>query len=104
MKKTKNKICVVGDILLDKHVEGACSRISPEAPVQIIDHINSIYLLGGAANVAKNISILIEDRDAKQNLEYYIIDDYGMSGFISSNDRRNILETLFLLLFIIFCN
>lgn len=43
------------------------------------------------SNVAKNISILIEDRDAKQNLEYYIIDDYGMSGFISSNDRRNIL-------------
>jgi len=43
------------------------------------------------SNVAKNISILIQDKDANQNLDYYIIDDYGISGFINSNDRKNIL-------------
>ncbi len=58
MQITRKKICVVGDILLDKYAEGTCSRISPEAPVQIIDHQKSIYLLGGAANVAKNIKAL----------------------------------------------
>ena len=39
-------------------LRGHVQEFHPEAPVQIIDHINSIYLLGGAANVSKNIKSL----------------------------------------------
>jgi bifunctional ADP-heptose synthase (sugar kinase/adenylyltransferase) len=57
--KSKNKrIAVVGDVMLDKYVYGEVSRISPEAPVQVVDIKNVEYKLGGAANVANNIKSL----------------------------------------------
>ncbi len=52
------KILIIGDIMLDKYVLGEVSRISPEAPVQIIDVIKENYVPGGAANVANNIVAL----------------------------------------------
>ena len=50
------KICVIGDIMLDHYINGSCDRISPEAPVQIVDVANEIYSLGGAGNVLKNLT------------------------------------------------
>lgn len=55
---SKKKILVIGDIILDKYVEGSVSRISPEAPIPILDRKNTFYSLGGAANVAKNLKAL----------------------------------------------
>ena len=49
------KICVIGDIMLDHYINGSCSRISPEAPVQIVDVSDDIYTLGGAGNVLENL-------------------------------------------------
>lgn len=49
------KICVVGDIMLDHYINGSCSRISPEAPVQIVDVSEDVYTLGGAGNVLENL-------------------------------------------------
>ena len=46
-------VLVIGDGMLDCYIHGASSRISPEAPVQIIQAERSEQLLGGAANVAK---------------------------------------------------
>jgi D-beta-D-heptose 7-phosphate kinase/D-beta-D-heptose 1-phosphate adenosyltransferase len=46
---------VVGDIMLDRYVWGLVSRISPEAPVPIVDVHEETSRLGGAANVANNI-------------------------------------------------
>ena len=58
-KKSKNKkIAIIGDVMLDKYVYGDISRISPEAPVPVIDTIKTDYKLGGAANVANNIKAL----------------------------------------------
>tara|TARA_Y100000389_G_scaffold204712_1_gene259129 strand:- start:1824 stop:2753 length:930 start_codon:yes stop_codon:yes gene_type:complete len=57
MFKKKN-ILVVGDIMLDKYSHGSVSRISPEAPVPIIDIKKTIYKPGGASNVAQNLSAL----------------------------------------------
>jgi len=51
-------ILVVGDIMLDYYLWGTCTRISPEAPVQLVDIQNEEILLGGAGNVAKNIKAL----------------------------------------------
>jgi rfaE bifunctional protein kinase chain/domain len=56
---SKNRyIAVIGDVMLDKYVYGEVSRISPEAPVQVVDVRSTNYKLGGAANVANNIKTL----------------------------------------------
>lgn len=60
-KFSERKIVVIGDIILDSHVCGSVERISPEAPVPIVKVEKEIYSLGGAANVAKNISSLCGD-------------------------------------------
>ncbi len=52
------KILVVGDVMLDKYIWGEVSRISPEAPVQVVNVLKESYAPGGAANVANNIAAL----------------------------------------------
>lgn len=51
----KVNICVIGDIMLDHYIKGVCERISPEAPVQVVDVATETYSLGGAGNVLKNL-------------------------------------------------
>jgi D-beta-D-heptose 7-phosphate kinase/D-beta-D-heptose 1-phosphate adenosyltransferase len=55
---SKCQILVVGDLMLDRYLIGNVSRISPEAPVPVVDINKEEHLLGGAANVAKNIAAL----------------------------------------------
>jgi D-beta-D-heptose 7-phosphate kinase/D-beta-D-heptose 1-phosphate adenosyltransferase len=52
------KVMVIGDVMLDKYVWGSVSRISPEAPVPVVDIKEETTRLGGAANVANNIVAL----------------------------------------------
>jgi rfaE bifunctional protein kinase chain/domain len=49
------KILVVGDIMLDKYIVGEVTRISPEAPVPIINVFKEYHTLGGCGNVVRNI-------------------------------------------------
>src|ERR1700761_7565031 len=48
-------IYVVGDVMIDHYIYGNCDRISPEAPVLIVDTKKEEYTLGGAGNVVKNL-------------------------------------------------
>jgi len=52
---------VIGDLMLDQYHVGSVSRVSPEAPVQILDVEESYFTLGGAANVAHNLIDLGSD-------------------------------------------
>ncbi|MEM4264030.1 MAG: PfkB family carbohydrate kinase, partial [Candidatus Woesearchaeota archaeon] len=52
------KILVIGDVMLDKYIYGSVTRISPEAPVQVVKVEKESYVPGGAANVANNIAAL----------------------------------------------
>jgi D-beta-D-heptose 7-phosphate kinase/D-beta-D-heptose 1-phosphate adenosyltransferase len=52
------KIVVCGDVMLDQFVWGKVSRISPEAPVPVVEVTNESFHLGGGANVAHNLSSL----------------------------------------------
>ncbi len=52
------KILVVGDLMLDKYLRGRVSRLSPEAPVPIVEIESESYHFGGAANVALNLQAL----------------------------------------------
>src|SRR5450432_4224129 len=50
------KILVIGDLMLDHYIWGDATRISPEAPVPVIDIARDSWTAGGAANVAVNIA------------------------------------------------
>lgn len=52
------RILILGDIMLDEYLFGTVSRISPEAPVPVVEITSSKLLLGGSANVAANICTL----------------------------------------------
>jgi len=56
-KKSPN-ILVIGDLIVDSYFWGECKRISPEAPVQIIDVKKNTNNLGGAGNVVSNLKAL----------------------------------------------
>jgi D-beta-D-heptose 7-phosphate kinase / D-beta-D-heptose 1-phosphate adenosyltransferase len=57
IKKNPN-ILVIGDIMLDEYLWGDCNRISPEAPVPVVNIKDSTLCLGGACNVAHNLKVL----------------------------------------------
>src|SRR5271168_3810273 len=52
------RVFVLGDVMLDKYVHGQVERISPEAPIPVLHHQSEEVMLGGAANVARNIVAL----------------------------------------------
>lgn len=55
---TGGRVVVVGDLLIDELLEGKPERISREAPVLILEHVDTELIPGGAANTAHNISSL----------------------------------------------
>ena len=58
LQKIQPKILVIGDLMIDKYLWGECTRVSPEAPVQIINVKRETKVLGGAGNVAHNLVTL----------------------------------------------
>lgn len=54
----RTHILVVGDVMLDQFIWGGVTRISPEAPVPVVDFHRESFMPGGAANVARNLSSL----------------------------------------------
>ncbi|HOQ80847.1 MAG TPA: D-glycero-beta-D-manno-heptose-7-phosphate kinase [Candidatus Cloacimonadota bacterium] len=79
-KFAKQKIAVIGDLMLDHYLWGTVDRISPEAPVPVVDIKREEYRLGGAANVISNITSLNAIADA-----------YGICG---QDKYAEILENL----------
>src|SRR5688572_13321750 len=54
----RTRVLVIGDIMLDQFIWGNVSRISPEAPVPVVDFERESYMPGGAANVVRNLTSL----------------------------------------------
>src|SRR5438034_7648630 len=54
------RITVIGDLMLDEFVWGKVGRISPEAPVPVVEVTGESFYPGGAANVARNLREFIE--------------------------------------------
>ena len=55
IKERSPKILVLGDIMLDRFIFGSVNRVSPEAPVPIVQCNNEKYSLGGCGNVFRNL-------------------------------------------------
>src|SRR5215212_296851 len=62
LRRAKSKrILVVGDLMLDEFVWGKVGRISPEAPVPVVEVTGESFYPGGAANVARNLREFVDD-------------------------------------------
>ncbi len=57
-KIARVRVLVIGDVMLDHYIWGDATRISPEAPVPVVDIARDSHTAGGAANVALNIASL----------------------------------------------
>ena len=91
------KVLIIGDVMIDSYIWGNVKRLSPEAPVPIVNVVKRENRLGGAANVAKNIQSLgavpilcsfIGDDD-KSDLFYKLLNEKGMPshGILKSKNR-----------------
>ena len=58
LKNAQPHILVIGDLMIDHYLWGGCERISPEAPVQVVDIARETTVLGGAGNVINNLVTL----------------------------------------------
>lgn len=97
-KLSKLKVLVIGDLMLDKYLWGKVSRISPEAPVPVVDVYQEEARLGGAANVALNLqalgvtSILVgvigDDANGKEFLKILASHHLTNQQIILSENRR----------------
>jgi len=58
IRSKKPHIAVIGDLMIDHYIWGSCERISPEAPVQVVNVNKESTVLGGAGNVINNLASL----------------------------------------------
>jgi len=95
-------ILIVGDVMLDEFIWGKVARISPEAPVPVVDVVGETYRLGGAANVAANIRALggiavpigVAGRDAASERIALLLEEAGIESHgILRDDRPTTLKT-----------
>ncbi|MCL2132605.1 MAG: bifunctional ADP-heptose synthase, partial [Lentimicrobiaceae bacterium] len=94
---SKLTVLIVGDVMLDDYILGDVSRISPEAPVPIVNITSRRACLGGAANVALNIkslgaksvlcSVIGEDKKSDDFLTIMQQERLDCHGIIKSKDR-----------------
>jgi rfaE bifunctional protein kinase chain/domain len=97
------RIAVVGDVMLDRYFWGAVHRISPEAPVPVVDIERETAHLGGASNVAANIRSLggepvmmgIVGQDANGKRVVELLGEAGMAtdGIITDTSRPTTVKT-----------
>jgi D-beta-D-heptose 7-phosphate kinase/D-beta-D-heptose 1-phosphate adenosyltransferase len=98
----KASILVIGDLILDRYIWGKVSRISPEAPVPVVEVTREDFLLGGAANVAANIVSLggrvsvigVTGNDRARDVLMRLLEDKGIdSSGVLTDERPTTVKT-----------
>jgi D-beta-D-heptose 7-phosphate kinase/D-beta-D-heptose 1-phosphate adenosyltransferase len=98
LKNAKPNILVIGDLMIDHYLWGDAERISPEAPVQIVDIARETSVLGGAGNVVNNLvslgatvnvaSVVGDDEIAKELAVMLKSIGVKTEGLITQNGRK----------------
>jgi D-beta-D-heptose 7-phosphate kinase/D-beta-D-heptose 1-phosphate adenosyltransferase len=99
----QTSVLVVGDVMLDQFIWGGVSRISPEAPVPVVDFQRESFMPGGAANVARNLVSLQtpaelfgaigNDDAARKLLKLLSEQNIGCGGLVKSSARHTSIKT-----------
>ncbi|GJM31304.1 MAG: carbohydrate kinase [Saprospiraceae bacterium] len=99
----QQNILVVGDVMIDRYLTGRVSRISPEAPVPVVEFQESQNRLGGAANVALNLRALgaktflgsVIGQDENTVIFQELLEELGLSatGILTSSERMTTVKT-----------
>jgi D-beta-D-heptose 7-phosphate kinase/D-beta-D-heptose 1-phosphate adenosyltransferase len=102
-RAASRRITVIGDLMLDEFVWGRVGRISPEAPVPVVEVTGESFYPGGAANVARNlrefvdhvavIGMLGKDRSGRQLRKLLAEQSIDTSSAIEDEGFRTILKT-----------
>lgn len=97
------RVLVIGDIIMDEYVWGNVSRISPEAPVPVVEVKRETKMLGGAANVIHNIAtlgatpilcgVIGKDRTGREILDEIARMDLTSDGIITEEARPTSIKT-----------
>ena len=100
---TKTRVLVVGDVMLDQFIWGSVARISPEAPVPVVDFASESFMPGGAANVARNLTALNvptellgavgHDSSAEHLKRLLHEQNIGCSGLLACDSRPTSVKT-----------
>jgi len=98
LKTAQPNILVVGDLMIDHYLWGSCERISPEAPVQVVDIAKETTVLGGAGNVINNLntlgaqvsvsSVIGDDDNGKELLSMLQEIDVNTTNIITQKQRK----------------
>lgn len=93
----ETRVLVVGDLILDKYIWGKSSRISPEAPVQVVEVERDELRLGGGGNVVNNLlslgcqvavaSVVGADEDGQKLLSLMMQRGVDVDGIVQSPQR-----------------
>ncbi len=99
----KTRVLVLGDVMLDQFIWGGVSRISPEAPVPVVDFERESFMPGGAANVARNLTAfnvqtelfgaIGNDPAAAQLKKLLAEQKIGCAGLIANASRHTSVKT-----------
>ena len=102
-RAASRRITVVGDLMLDEFVWGKVGRISPEAPVPVVEVTGESFYPGGAANVARNlrefvdhvavIGMLGKDRSGRQLRELLAEQKIDTSSVVEDENFCTIVKT-----------
>ena len=96
-----NRILVVGDLIVDTYHKGSVSRISPEAPIPVVRVTKSFSVLGGAANVARNLKALhcnpvvigVKGTDSNADLMGQLFKEADIENHVVACDYPTITKT-----------
>lgn len=102
-RASSRRILVIGDLMLDEFIWGKVGRISPEAPVPVVEVTRESYFPGGAANVARNlrefvdrisvIGLIGKDRSGQQLRELLAKCKIDVSDIIEEDKFSTIVKT-----------
>lgn len=97
------KILVVGDVMMDRYIKGSVHRISPEAPVPIVNFTKEENRLGGAANVALNLvalgaktyiaSVIGNEKEGMDMIQLFDQQQIDCQALIKSSNRITTVKT-----------
>lgn len=90
IRKKQLHIAVIGDLMLDHYIWGACERISPEAPVAVVSVAKESTVLGGAGNVVNNLDSL----GAKVSIFSVVGDDSNAKEMAQLLNEKKVTHTL----------